>query len=274
MKSRKTQAEAVAGELFTLLHHEHAEMILSNDWLHYSSLPIPSVDAIMLLAHMLVDPSLSIGPAAPLPAEPTNFFEFLGSHPMEVTLPVIITQLRKHSKKELADIANRDWIRFEQEKLLHEGQRRAEWALLLHRFRFMAETDDAVKNNGARGLARRFMETLFLRSMHMGDSGSLRALADEMDKEGPQPCTKNRIASEIVASRWRLSEELDRNVTKGAMKAFLCELHPNWLKASSETWKDAWKLAGVSKDGDREGPRNNSDAIAVARKILKEWQNT
>ena len=276
-QSHQSEAGAIAEELFEIIHNERAEHIFTNEWLHDSTLRIPSVNAILLMAEILLgDDNLTIGKADPLPQERTNLFEFAGIHPMTETLPAIVFQLRKHSQDTLTAIAQRYWggvagekLRHGGEKLRYDGSRRAEWGRLYDRFHLMAFGKTSAKDNGARGLARRLMESLFLRAMLFRDSDSFRALADVIDLDGPQSWDRHRIASEAVGWESRLSRELMRNVSKGEMKAFLREFFPRLTDGKNE-WTAAWKLAKWPTNLDKKGTRHYDEVIAIAKRIKNE----
>jgi len=264
-KETGPKAEEVAQELYNILHHPRAAEIFANEWVQDSNLPIPSIRAILLLFSLLGQDDATIIAGQP-PGE-VNLLEFIASGPEKETLPVLLAELRKFPLQAFAEAARREASFHQSDELLFTGSRAYEWTRALRLFTHLSFGGSKRQDHGARAIARRFLEALLLRAVLHRDAAALRGLADAMEGSTPQPPVTNRIASEICGWLPRLSSELGREPTKGAMKAFLTEMYPYFADANATTWSDAWKLAGWSTDNDRKGPRNHDDAIALAKRL-------
>lgn len=257
----------MARELHGIIHHAHAAHILAHDWVQDSTLPIPSVRAILLLFAMLGSRDVTIAAGRTQRDAPVDFLECIATMEEEEMLPLLLRELRKLPLEILTETAGWQTSFHQSDELLFSGSRAYEWSAMLDLFNHLSRGGGVTRDCGARVLARRFLEALMLRAVLHRDTEALRGLTDALEGSTPQPPVTNRIASEICGWQPRLSNELGRELTKGAMKAFLSEMYPYFAEAHPNIWADAWKLAGWSTENDRKGPRNNDDAIAIARRI-------
>ncbi len=247
----------LAKELRDITGHDRAEEIFANEWLYDGSLPVPSVELVRFLAAQCLDAK--------------GFLAYASNNDLEACIKFLVSIIRECPDKELHAqiVSENDFTESERLRLTESGKstRMHEWEPIIGHFLY-AESD------GQRAVAKHIMEVLLLRAAFHFDVEAIRSLADALElrrkNEFAQCSPSQRIASEILNWKLRLTLELGRLPSKSEMKTFLMRLYPYLPDPDKnpKQWSAAWRLTRWPSDGDRKGERSKA-ALERIEKIAE-----
>lgn len=261
------KASALAKEIHRIIHHDRADEIFINGWLHDGTVPVPSVDAIRFLTSQLLATK--------------EFLQYVeAGHPVNAVIEKALSETRWNDETSIKEFVAWEQPFLESERFRNSEStketRMHEWREILRTFHHPSEPH----SHGRRAIARVFLESLFLKAIFHFDTDAIRGLADVLDLirrgEDAQASPSNRIASEILGWKTRVEGELGELPTKAEMRAFLEAYYPRQLSDDKETWSKAWTLTNWPAENNRKGrrgpkgKRRTDAAAALAIRIRNE----
>ena len=260
--SQQQRIDALDEELKQLLDHPQAVDIAMSQWLFDPELPKPSLDLIQFIGFRM------------LTGEGIKKFAY-GRSEQEV-LEKAFEEMRAESEDERIANIQRVLDQLEAEKFLDAGRRinpdqhpKHEWWATLESFLFPDPDSSPEMQLGERAIARKVLESLFLRALFNLDVPRLKALVKTLemisDGELPELSNAQKIAGAILQDRHNLTKALGRQPSKTEIQEFLLGVMPN-LPDHPNAWADAWKM--VSRQSEEPTTRN-SDKDAIVRFIAQ-----
>lgn len=231
--SIEDEATSLTTELQNILRHERAEDVFTNGWLHDEEIPMPSTDLILALAMRFASgtimESLAIKSLDDVVREAVAF---LRSEDEEKTFAIFRDYLSRIRTSDVELNESQNW-------------KRHEWWSLMEMFLFPDPTAQVEIQAAQRYLARRFLETLFLRAVYTFDSSRVRDLSKvlEMISKSQFPDMKNsqKIAAAILRDRALVEKAAGRPLSKHQLKDILTELYDD-LPTDETAWQVGFRL--------------------------------
>lgn len=258
----QARCRALAAELDVLLSHPECESIISNDWLHNESLPVPSAELIHYFAFRLF-----IGNGNDRAAEEKD---------RKALISYIIEEFRKETTEARAESIPRILDRIDCMKWSNTGKKGTD--PFLHEWLpTVSEFLNSPRADGRRILARGFLETLTLRAIHTRDHARIHSLAKAVriitHGEAAPQSVENRVMGEILRTFPYLREELERCPSRAEIECFIKErarvMGEKEFSDDGTPWSNAFRELGYPAEPRKIRMPETLDAnriVALARK--------
>ena len=260
--NQRQRIGALHEELKSFLAHPCAVEIAMNQWTLDSGLPRPSLDLIQFIGFRML--------------KGEGIKEFAGNHDEKEVLELAFDTMRGESEDETIVAIEKVLDKLEAEKFLDAGKRvnpdsnpKHEWWGALESFLFPESDSSPEMQRGERAIARKVLESLFLRALFNLDVPRIQALVNTLsmiaDDKLPELSNAQRIAGAVLLNRHALTVHLGRPPMKTEVQEFLLGVAPS-LSDDPNVWAGAWKMVGWQSD---EAATKRSDKEAIARLVAK-----
>jgi len=252
------EANEIAKDFKEFADHPRLDEILRGEWIHDSSLPVPSVKLIVFLGAVLLRDGELLDELSELEIEPGE--------------ALVIEKIKSTKIEKIAFLATLEAKRRVTASYSFPNENtqrlRHEWENFMWHFR---EPESPMH----RIIAHRCIQMLTTRSIWEGDHEMLGSLALATEEHYMRIWAKNAPLRDTISNilYWfdEVKHHINRPPSKTDMKEFIEVYYDNaeHAKANRHTWSKAYTITGLFSD-DRRGKRDKAGIQDLAKKLRKQ----